>query len=68
MYPGSLGRQTTVNIGVRLLKPIVHIISEDSSQLVGKKTLTSNRQFGAARNELKEVSTLLCGQFTHRLQ
>jgi hypothetical protein len=67
VYGGSLGLQTTVNIGVKLLKPITKISHQSRTRIMWE-ILTPNREFGAARHKLKEVTSLRQRQFAHSLE
>lgn len=58
VYGGSLGLHTTVNIGVKLLKPKHPQISPRTSPHPVKVQLTADGQFGAAGYKLKEVASL----------
>ncbi len=63
MYGGSAGLQTTVNMGVRLLKPMNCISAKSLSE--SKVLLTANREFWAASDELEELSTLFWSILAH---
>ena len=58
VYGGSLGLHTTVNIGVKLLKPKYPEISHAITLHPLEVQLTADRQFGAASYKLKEVASL----------
>lgn len=57
--------QTTVNIGVRLLKP-ENFVSYEIQDKSGKQT--SNWEFWTARGELQEIATFWDGQLAHGLE
>jgi len=58
--------QTTVNIGVRDLKPVWRLVSVLRKREAG--IYTANGKLRAASGKLQEVSSLWQSQFTHGLQ
>jgi hypothetical protein len=65
VYGGSLGLHTTVNMGVRFLKPGPSLVTWSQH---GKEQLTSDWKLRAASDELQELPTLLGSVFTHSLE
>lgn len=65
MYGGSLGLQTTVNIGVNDLKPV--LVSSDCL-IVGELMLTTNGELWTAGSKLQEISPLRQRKLAHSLQ
>lgn len=67
VYGGSLGLQTTVNMGFRLLKP-EYILLASFRLTIGLFSLTSDRKLWATGDELQEVPPLGWGELAHCLQ
>ena len=69
VYGGSLGLQTTVNIGFRLLKPAYTYQPgvKAKQEKVRCFALTANRKFGTTSDELEEIPSLSCRELAHSL-
>ena len=67
MYGGSLALHTTVNRGVKLLKPVyIYLAPEESPDRA--RAHTTNREFRAASDELEELAALGRVVLAHDLQ